>query len=226
MHRTQLLDCCAGKSACGTKLRRAARLRRSANRGIADYAVGDPHVLTGDVGRARSSHHSRRPRKRSCDSMTDSSSCARSSPARPRLGLFVRSLSIRRSAAATRSRARSKSAMVYCRGFGRVRFLRGPFAALLARMAALSCFPVAIGPLRFSRRIPPIKHIRRVVASRVALTWGVHGTEPTTSPSSTLPGTGQENPAEAGPSSGEKCRTYSPGENRTGGVGNIGGGVL
>ena len=27
MHRTQLLDCCAGKSACGTKLRRAARLR-------------------------------------------------------------------------------------------------------------------------------------------------------------------------------------------------------
>ena len=35
----------------------------------------------------------RRPRKRSCDSMTDSSSCARSSPARPRLGLFVRSLS-------------------------------------------------------------------------------------------------------------------------------------
>ena len=96
-------------------------------------------------------HHSRRPRKRSCASMTDSSSCARSSPARPRLGLFVRSLSIRRSAAATRSRARSRSAMVYCRGFGRVRFLRGPFAALLARMAALSCFPVAIGPLRFSR---------------------------------------------------------------------------
>src|SRR5215831_4625617 len=108
--------------------------------------------------------------------MTDSSSCARSSPARPRLGLFVRSLSIRRSAAATRSRARSKSAMVYCRGFGRVRFLRGPFAALLARMAALSCFPVAIGPLRFSRRIPPIKHIRRGVASRVALILGVHGT--------------------------------------------------
>jgi hypothetical protein len=109
-----------------------------------------------------------------------------------RLGWFVRSLSIRRSAAATRSRARSKSAMVYCRGFGRVRFLRGPFATLLARMAALSCFPVAIGPLRFFRRIPPIKHIRRGVASRVALTLGVHGTEPTTGPSSTLPGTGQE----------------------------------
>jgi hypothetical protein len=60
----------------------------------------------------------------------------------------VRSLSIRRSAAATRSRARSKSAMVYCRGFGRVRFLRGPFAVLLARMAALSCFPVPVGNLR------------------------------------------------------------------------------
>src|SRR5262252_10653464 len=80
--------------------------------------------------------------------MTDSSSCARSSPPRPWLGLFVRSLSIRRSAAATRSRARSQSAMVYCRGFDRVRFLRGAFAALLARMAALSCF--AMGPLRLA----------------------------------------------------------------------------
>jgi len=39
--------------------------------------------------------------------------------------------------------------MVYCRGSGRVRFLRGPFGALLARMAALRCFAVAIGPLRF-----------------------------------------------------------------------------
>ena len=38
--------------------------------------------------------------------------------------------------------------MVYCRGFGRVRFLRGAFAALLARMAALSYF--AMGPLRFA----------------------------------------------------------------------------
>src|SRR5215216_3505773 len=64
--------------------------------------------------------------------MTDCSSCARSRPARPRVGLFVRSLSIRRSAAATRSRARSKSARVYCRGFGRMRFLRGPFPTLLA----------------------------------------------------------------------------------------------
>jgi len=50
------------------------------------------------------------------------------------------SLSIRRSAAATRSRARFKSATVYCRGSGRVRFLRGRFAALLPRM---SRFPVA-----------------------------------------------------------------------------------
>jgi hypothetical protein len=38
----------------------------------------------------------------SCDSMTDSSSCARSSPARPLLALLLRSFSIRRSAAATR----------------------------------------------------------------------------------------------------------------------------
>ena len=76
--------------------------------------------------------------------MTDSSRCARSSPARPLLALLLRSLSIRRSAAATRSRARSRSATVYCRGAGRVRFLRGPFATLLARIAALSCYPVAI----------------------------------------------------------------------------------
>jgi len=48
------------------------------------------------------------------------------------------SLSIRRFAAATRSRVRFKS--VYCRGSGRVRFLRGRFAALLPWM---SCFPVA-----------------------------------------------------------------------------------
>jgi hypothetical protein len=95
-------------------------------------------------------HHSRRPRKRSCDSMTDSSSCARFNPARPRLGLPLQSFSIRRSAAATRSRARSKSA--YCRGSGRVRFFLGPLATL-ARIAALSRFPVAIVPLQLSRRI-------------------------------------------------------------------------
>ena len=70
--------------------------------------------------------------------MSDSSSYARSNPVCPLLGLLLRSLSIRRSAAATRSRARSRSATVYCRGSGRVRLLRGPFAALLARMAALS----------------------------------------------------------------------------------------
>ena len=81
---------------------------------------------------------------------TPISSCARSNPARPLLGLLLRSLSIRRSAAATRSRARSRSATVYCRGSGRVRFLRGPFAALLARMVAFNCFPVAIVPLRLA----------------------------------------------------------------------------
>jgi hypothetical protein len=44
--------------------------------------------------------------------MMCSSNCARSNPARPLFGLLVWSLSIRRSAAATRSRARSKSATV------------------------------------------------------------------------------------------------------------------
>jgi len=65
--------------------------------------------------------------------MTDSSRCALFNPARPLL--LMGSLSIRRSAAATRSRARSKSATVYCGGSGRVRFLRGRFAALLPRMS-------------------------------------------------------------------------------------------
>ena len=52
-----------------------------------------------------------------------------------------------------------------------MRFLRGPFAALLARMAALRCFPVVIVPLRLSRRIPQSRHIRRGFVSRVALIW-------------------------------------------------------
>ncbi len=91
-------------------------------------------------------------------------------PLQPRaslLGLLLRSLTIRRSAAATRFRARTG-------------FLRGPFATLLARMAALSCFPVAIVPLRLSRRIPPLKHIRRGFMTRVALILGVHGAGSTT----------------------------------------------
>ena len=69
---------------------------------------------------------------------------ARSNPARPLLGLLVWSLSIRRSAASTLSRARSKSATVYCRGPGRVRLPRDPFDALLARMTAVSFFAAAI----------------------------------------------------------------------------------
>src|SRR5207248_7839691 len=47
-----------------------------------------------------------------------------------------------------------------------------PFDALRARMA-LRCFAVAIGPLRFSELIPPIKHIWRGFASRVAVILGV-----------------------------------------------------
>jgi hypothetical protein len=34
--------------------------------------------------------------------------------------------------------------MVYCRDSGRMRFLRGPFDALLVRTAAVICLPVAI----------------------------------------------------------------------------------
>jgi len=102
-------------------------------------------------------YHSRRPRKRNCDSMMCTSSCARFNPARLLSGLLVCSLSIRRSAASTRSRARSKSATVYCRGPGRVRFPRRPFDALLVRMAALSCFATAIWPLRFSSWTASIK---------------------------------------------------------------------
>ena len=99
-------------------------------------------------------HHSRRPRKRSCDSMLCRSSCARSSPARPLLGLLVWSLSIRRSAASARSRARCRSATVYCRSCGRVRFPRGPFDALFAGMADLGCFTVflsGIASMQYNR---------------------------------------------------------------------------
>jgi hypothetical protein len=128
---------------------------------------------------ARSRHHSRRPRKRNCNSMMCNWPRARSNPARPPLGLLVWSLSIRRSAASTRSRARSKSAMVYCRGSGRVRFLRGPFDALLVRMAAGSRFAIAIEVFRFYERTAPIKHIRPGFASQVAVILGVHGVEPT-----------------------------------------------
>ena len=81
---------------------------------------------------APSSYHSGRPRKRNCDSITCSSNCARFNPARALLGLPVWSWSIRRSAAAIRSRTRSRSATVYWRGFARVRFPRGPLDALLA----------------------------------------------------------------------------------------------
>jgi hypothetical protein len=105
--------------------------------------LAKPNVVSGEEG----GQHCTRQRKRSCNSTTDSSRCARFNPARPLLGWLVQSLSIRRSAAATRSRARSKSATVYCRGSSRLRFLRGPFAAFLAGITATSSFPVAIVPL-------------------------------------------------------------------------------
>ena len=88
-----------------------------------------------------------------CDSITDSSSCARSTPRAPGWDCFCVVVD-----SALRRRYPVSCALqvgngVLPRGSGRVRFLRGPFAALLARMAALSCFPVAIVPLRLSRRI-------------------------------------------------------------------------
>ena len=143
---------------------------------LADYAV--PARAHRDVGGARSSRHSRRPRKRSCDSMTDSSSCARSNPACALLGLPLRSLSIRRSAAATRSRARFRSGTMYCRDSGRVRFLRGPFAALLARMAASA----SLSPSGHSDYPGGTRQLNIFCdfLSRVALILGVHGAEPTT----------------------------------------------
>ena len=61
---------------------------------LTDYAV--PSRPYRDVRRAQSSRHSRRPRKRSCDSMTDSSSCARSNPARPATAVVVDSALRRR----------------------------------------------------------------------------------------------------------------------------------
>src|SRR5262249_38717602 len=67
------------------------------------------------------------------------------------------SLSFRRPACAPRSRARSNSATGSARAPGRVRFPRRPFDALLARMAALTCFAAPIWPLRFSERSAPIK---------------------------------------------------------------------
>ena len=133
-----------------------------------------------DAGEDRSrelgrGHHSRRPRKRNCDWMRCSSSCARSSPARPLLGLLMWSLSIRRSAAATRSRARSKSATVYCRGPGRMRFPCRPFDALLAGIAALNRFAAAIWPLRLSKRTASIKTYSVRLRERSRGNLGVHG---------------------------------------------------
>jgi hypothetical protein len=107
--------------------------------------------------------------------MMCSSNRARSNPGRPLLGLLVWSLSIRRSAAATRSRARSKSATVYCGGPGRVRFLRDPFDALLARMTAVRFFAAAIWSLRFSERTASIKTYSVRLRERSRGNLGVHG---------------------------------------------------
>jgi hypothetical protein len=158
---------------------RSAKVLRWCAARLPTNNVGRFHSFSGCEGdRSREldrGHHSRRPRKRNCDSMMCSSSRARSNPARPLLGLLMWSLSIRRSAAATRSRARSKSATVYCRGPGRVRFPCRPFDALLAGMAALSCFAAAIWPLRLSKRTASIKTYSVRLRERSRGNLGVHG---------------------------------------------------
>ena len=88
------------------------------------------------------SRHSIIPRRRRSDSMAYRSSCARCSPAHPLLALLVRSLSTRRYAASTRSRARSRSTRVYWRGSGRVRFFRGDERLLNARWISPRLTPV------------------------------------------------------------------------------------
>jgi hypothetical protein len=106
------------------------------------------------MGRSRTSGHITPEVRASAVATRCSSCCARSSPARALLGLLVWSLSIRRSAASTRSRARSKSVTVYCRDCGGVRFPRGPFDALFAGMADLGCFTVflsGIASMQYNR---------------------------------------------------------------------------
>ena len=85
------------------------------------------------------------------NSMTDSSSCARSNPGRPPFGI---------ASAVVVNSALGRRYPVSCAlqvGDGvlpRLRphaFFARPFAARLTRMAALSCLPVAIAPLRLSQ---------------------------------------------------------------------------
>ena len=109
------------------------------------------YVIEAEISRLRGpstcSPGCRRPRKRSCASMTASSSCARPNPARPQLGLLLRSLSI---SVLRRCYPVSCAPRQPCTERRRPRaFSCGPFAALLARMAALSCFPVTIAPVDY-----------------------------------------------------------------------------
>jgi hypothetical protein len=83
-----------------------------------------------------------RPRTFSCNSISCNSSRARSRPARPLLGLFERSFSMRRSAASTRSRARSRSNRVYRRGSDSIRFFRGDARSPNGRRMSLRPTPV------------------------------------------------------------------------------------
>jgi len=105
--------------------------------------------------------------------MTCSSSCARSNPARPLLGLLVWLLAfgvppplpgLVRAPNRQRCTAGAPAACA---------FRRGPFDVLLATMAALSCFAVAIGPLRFSER-PSQSTYSAQLCERGAVIFGSH----------------------------------------------------
>ena len=131
------LTCRNFRARCAHQLLRYFRLEPLPEAVIFPMEIALPPILL-----VTNQHHSRRPRERSCNSMKDSSSCARFNPARPLLELLIRSLSIRRSAAATRSRARSKSTTVYCRGSGRMRF--GDWGAHRERSALCDTKPKAL----------------------------------------------------------------------------------
>jgi hypothetical protein len=216
VHEDDVVRCRGGKhSFAGQRRRCAARAEGAQQERLQSNSQTQMFQVRGSFDRG---HHSRRPRKRSCDSQSQTGDArgwsgrgsnytsfgsldrnweqklrfdrpeswyavskgrypveGADQPCSPAAAQLVWSLSIRRSAAATRSRARSKSATVYCRGPGRVRFLRDPFDALLARMTAVSFFAAAIWSLRFSERTTPIKHIQRGFASRAAVILGMHG---------------------------------------------------
>ena len=98
-----------------------------------------------------------RPRTFSCNSISCNSSRARSRPARPLLGLLERSFSMRRSAASTRSRARSRSNRVYRRGSDSIRFFRDDARSPNGRRMSLRPTPVDFFAISASLHAPRLR---------------------------------------------------------------------